>query len=257
MTVGKKGLWEGSQPICRRFTSCGRSGMVRQSWLSIKFAGTKSSHQHFWSTINLLRWLKCKFISTLHHVGGVFLFQWSLDLIYSQTIEIASENCNRTRKWICVVMVKIEGKKVITTWGSKLANISAEKRNEKYPKYQVIIEAWCYTQHIQFLWISSAEHAVTNVLQMALRKLKYTAFTVGKTSEKHSERACDMLPVILYVHVSHQQFPAVQRNFSVSNFIGILSCFLSLLLLYYYWAMQPSRRPTLVPSESSQRYSGD
>lgn len=26
------------------------------------------------------------------------------------------------------------GKKVITTQGSKLANISAEKRNEKYPK---------------------------------------------------------------------------------------------------------------------------
>lgn len=84
---------------------------------------------------------------------------------------------------------------------------------------------------------------------MAQWKLKYTAFTVGKTSEKHSERACDMLPVILNVHVSHQQFPAGERNFSVSNFTGILSCFLSLLLLYYYWAMQLSRGPTLVPSE--------
>lgn len=149
------------------------------------------------------------------------------------------------------------GKKVITTWGSKLENISAEKRNEKYPKYHVIIEAWCYTEHIQFLWISSAEHAVTNVFQMAQWKLKYTAFTVGKTSEKPRERACDMLPVILNVHVSHQRFPAGQRNCSVSNFTGIFSCFLSLLLLYYYWAMQLSRGPTLVPSESSQRYSGD
>lgn len=153
--------------------------------------------------------------------------------------------------------VKNQGKKVITTRGSKLANISAEKRNEKYPKYQVIIEAWCYTQHIEFLWISSAEHAVTNVLQMAQWKLKYTVFTVGKTSEKHSEQACDMLPVILNVHVSHQQFPAGQRNFNVSNFTGILSCLLSLLLLYYYWAMPLTRGPTLVPCGSSQTYSGD
>lgn len=96
----KKGLWEGLQPICRRFTSCGRSGMVRQSWLSIKLAGTKLAHQHFLSTINLHLWLKYKFISTLHYVVGVFLFQWSLDLIYSQTVDIASESCNRTRKWV-------------------------------------------------------------------------------------------------------------------------------------------------------------
>lgn len=96
----KKGLWEGLQPICRRFTSCGRSGMVRQSWLSIKLAGTKLAHQHFLSTINLHLWLKCKFISTLHYVVGVFLFQWSLDLIYSQNVDIASESCNRTRKWV-------------------------------------------------------------------------------------------------------------------------------------------------------------
>lgn len=100
---------------------------------------------------------------------------------------------------------KDSGKKeVITAWGSKLANISAEQRNEKYPKYQVITEARCYTRCIQFLWISSAEHAVTNVLQMAQWNLKYTTFTVGKTSENHSERVCDMLPVILNVHVSHQ-----------------------------------------------------
>lgn len=64
-----------------------------------------------------------------------------------------------------------------------------------------------------------------------------------------------MLPVILNVPVSHQKFPAGKRNFSVSNFTGILLCFLSLLLLYYYWAMQLSRG--LVSSESSQRYSGD
>lgn len=158
------------------------------------------------------------------------------------------DTCSNGKNW---------GKKVIRTWGSKLANISAEKRNEKDPKYQVIIESWCYMQHIQFLWISSAEHAVTNVLQMAQWKLKFTAFTVGKTSRKHSEWACDMLRVILNVHVSHQQFPAGQRNFSVYNFTGILSCFLSLLLLYYYWAMQLSRGPTLVPSKSSQRHSGD
>lgn len=107
----KKGLWEGSQPICRRFTSCGRSGMVRQSWLCLKLAGTKLAHQQFLSTINLLRWFKCKFISTLHHVVGVFLFQQSLDLIYSQTIDIASESCNRTRKCINVLMVKIQEKK--------------------------------------------------------------------------------------------------------------------------------------------------
>lgn len=107
----KKGLWEGSQPICKRFTSCGRSGMVRQSWLSIKLAGTKLAHQHFLSTINLLRWLKCKFISTRHHVVGVFLFQQSLDLIFSQTIDIASESCNRTRKWISALMVKIQEKR--------------------------------------------------------------------------------------------------------------------------------------------------
>lgn len=98
---------------------------------------------------------------------------------------------------------------------------------------------------------------MTNVFQMAQWKLEFAAFTVGKTSGKHSEWACDMLPVILNVHVSHQQFPEGQRNFSVSNFTGILSCFLSLLLLNYYWAMQLSRGPTLVPSESSQRHSGD
>lgn len=107
-----KGLWEGSLPICRRFTSCGISGMVRQSWLSIKSAGTKSTHQHFLSTINLLCWLNCKFISTLHHVVGVFLFQQSLDLIYSQTIGIASESCNQTRKWISALMVKIQEKRI-------------------------------------------------------------------------------------------------------------------------------------------------
>lgn len=177
--------------------------MVRQSWLSIKLAGTMLAHQHFLTTINLICWLKCKFISTLYHVG-VFVLKQSLDLIYSQTVDVASERYNwakKKKKGKCTNSKNSGIKEDITAWRSKLANVSAKQRNENDPKHQVIIESWCYTQHMQFLWISSTEHAVTNVFQMAQWKLKYTALTVGKT--RNELATCSLWLLMFVFHTSN------------------------------------------------------